>query len=342
MNIFKFGIDLPKKVEVSGVISRVSLSRNVEGIPFPNRATAIWSDDLKKRLWTLYQNYLAPKKFQWVELDKLNRNTLENFFFQSLIPKGVLDKPKEKILIYLKRKGILVNYQNHLQIFSVTSGLNLYRIYQEVDQLDNLIEGTLDYAFDDEWGYLTSSIDRLGTGMDLSIIIHLPALSLLYGEERFAQWLRDKDLQVKNYCGEDGIIGHIYHFSNLYSLGLSEWQIVDNLKKFGNTLIKWEKQIRETLKNTPSRYQELEESVIMRGRQLYRSDSNSIKDVFDFLSLWALGWQCGIFSAQKGLKLIEVKEILQKIWSRNLGLKKECLNILRFFRVISGEELRDV
>lgn len=69
--------------------------------------------------------------------------------------------------------------------------------------------------------------------MDLSVTIHLPALSLLYGENRFIQWMRDKNLQVKNFRGEDGVIGHIYHFSNLYSLGVSEWQIINDLKSLG-------------------------------------------------------------------------------------------------------------
>lgn len=81
---------------------------------------------------------------------------------------------------------------------------------------------------------------------------------------------------------------------------------------------------------------------MMKGKQLYQNDHFSFKDIFDFLSIWTLAWQCGIFSPSKGLKLVEVKDILQKIWENDSSLKKECLNILRFFRVISGEELCDV
>ena len=342
MRIFQIDFFVPKRVGLSRVISRASLSRNLEGIPFPNRLTSVWVEDLKQRTKNLYQKYFAPRRYQWVQLDTVPIHTLERFYFQSLIPKEVFDNPSNRYLIYNNNKGILVNYLDHLQIFSVTTGLNLNRIYQDVNKLDNLIEKDFDYAYSEEWGYLTSYPNRLGTGMDLSITIHLPALSLLYGEDRFSQWMRDKDLQVKNILGEDGLIGHIYRFSNLYSLGVAELKMVNNLKKFGCTLSRWEKQVKETFKNNSLRSQELEEAVVMKGRQLYRSSHFSIKDIFDFLSIWTLARQCGIFSPRKGLKLLEVKEILQKIWGNDSSLRKECMNILRFFRVISGEELCDV
>jgi len=342
MSILRLIHAIPGKVELSGITSRVSLARNIDGIPFPKSATPIWIDDLKQRIERLYHKYFAPKKYHWVQLDAIGHNSLEDYYFQSLIPRGVLENPTGRYLIYSKNKGILINYHDHLQIFSVISGFDLERIYQDVDKLDNLIEGTIDYAYRNEWGYLTSSPERLGTGMDLAFFVHLPALSMLYGEDRFTQWLRDKEFKVKSYRDESGIIGHIYHFSNRFTLGFSEWQIIDNLKKFGTTLIKWEKQVRETLENHPPRRRELEERVMMKGRQLFRSDISSAKEVFDFLSLWALAWQCGIFSPQRGLNFTEVKKILQRVWMNNLSFKKECLHILRFFRVISGEELYDV
>jgi len=342
MRIFFSNFFSQKPDNLSKVISRISLSRNIEDIPFPSRATSIWIEDLKQRIKNLYQKIFAAKKYQWVQLDTIPKNALEKFYYQNLIPREVLENPANRYLIYSSHKGILVNYLDHLQIFSITSGLDLNRIYQDVNKLDNLIEKNIDYAYSEEWGYLTSHVNKVGTGMDLSVTIHLPALSLLYGENRFIQWMRDKNLQVKNFRGEDGVIGHIYHFSNLYSLGVSEWQIINDLKKFGCTLSKWEKQVRESLKNNPPRSRELEETVMMKGRQLYRSGHFSLKDIFDFLSIWTLAWQCGIFSPRKGLKLIEVREILQKTWGNDNSLKKECLNILRYFRVISGEELCDV
>ncbi|NLJ50111.1 MAG: hypothetical protein GX428_11095, partial [Candidatus Atribacteria bacterium] len=328
-----------KPGELSKIVSRITLSRNIKGIPFPNRATLIWVEDLKQRTKNLYQKFLAPKKFQWVQLDTIPKSELENFYYQNLVPREVLNNPSNRFLMYSGYRGVLVNYLDHLQIFSVTSGLDLNRIYQDVNKLDNLIEKNIDYAYSEKWGYLTSRINKVGTGMDLSVTIHLPALSLLYGEDRFTQWMMDKPFLVKNFRGEDGVMGHVYRFSNLYSLGMTEWQIVNDLKKFGFTLSKWEKQVRESLKNNLLRSRDLEETVMMKGRQLYQGSHFSLKDIFDFLSICTLAWQCGIFSPRKGLKLREVKEILLKIWRNDTSLKEECLNILRFFRVISGEEL---
>ncbi len=342
MSLFHLIHVIPGKLEMTGVTSRVSLARNLEGIPFPASASSIWIDDLKQRLEKIYQHYLAPKKYRFVQLDAISHQSLEDFFFQNLIPRGVLENPSGRFLIYSKNRGILVNYHDHISVFSAVAGFDLDCVYRDVEKLDNLVEQNLDYAFRSDWGYLTSSPERLGTGMDVSLYIHLPALSLLYGEDRFTQWLRDKEFHVKNCQNENGIIGHIYHFSNRFTLGFSEWQILDSLKKFGMTLIKWEKQVRCTLKNSQTRRMELEENVMMKGKQLFRSDNHTMKDVFDFLSLWALAWQCGIFSPLQGLNFIEVKKILNKIWGTNLSFKRECLYILRFFRVISGEDLYDV
>lgn len=331
-----------KPGEFSKIVSRITLSRNIEGIPFPNRATLIWVEDLKQRMKNLYQRFFAPKKFRWVQLDTIPKNELDDFYYQNLIPREVLENPTNRYLMYSGYRGVLINYLDHLQIFSITSSLDLSRIYHDANKLDDLIEKNIDYAYSEKWGYLTSFINKVGTGMDLSVTIHLPALSLLYGEDRFIQWMKDKHFLVTNFRGEDGIIGHVYHFSNLYSLGVTECQIVNDLKKFGCTLLKWERQVRESLKKNLPRSRELEEMVMMKGKQLYQNDHFSFKDIFDFLSIWTLAWQCGIFSPSKGLKLVEVKDILQKIWENDSSLKKECLNILRFFRVISGEELCDV
>ena len=55
-------------------------------------------------------------------------------------------------------------------------GLQLSEAYQLADKIDDLFESKLDYAFDERIGYITACPTNVGTGLRVSIMVHLPAL----------------------------------------------------------------------------------------------------------------------------------------------------------------------
>ena len=58
--------------------------------------------------------------------------------------------------------------------------LDVYKrqAYNHAVQIDKAIEAKYPYAFDERFGYLTACPTNVGTGLQASVMLHLPALTL--------------------------------------------------------------------------------------------------------------------------------------------------------------------
>jgi len=58
--------------------------------------------------------------------------------------------------------SIMINEEDHLRIQCLAAGLQLEDTWNLCNQIDNLLEETIDYAFDEKFGYLTCCPTNLG------------------------------------------------------------------------------------------------------------------------------------------------------------------------------------
>ena len=72
--------------------------------------------------------------------------------------------------------SLMVNEEDHLRLQVIKSGLDLDGAWELVNQLDDEIESRLTYAYNEQLGYLTACPTNVGTGMRVSVLVHLPAL----------------------------------------------------------------------------------------------------------------------------------------------------------------------
>ena len=66
-------------------------------------------------------------------------------------------------------RALMINEEDHLRIQVLASGLQLERLWQDINRIDDLIESGVEYAFDSRLGYLTDCPTNLGTGMRASV-----------------------------------------------------------------------------------------------------------------------------------------------------------------------------
>ena len=69
-----------------------------------------------------------------------------------------------------------INEDDHLRITVNRSDLNLQAAWKQISALDDRVENQLTYAFSPQLGYLTACPANVGTGMRVSVLMHLPAL----------------------------------------------------------------------------------------------------------------------------------------------------------------------
>lgn len=215
------------------ISSRVRLARNVAGYPFFSKATDEQRGDLAARLRNCV---LGPGDGSWnylemAGIDELDQQVLVERHLISRQhadirgSRGVAVSPSEDV-------AIMVNEEDHLRIQVMRSGLQLDAIWDQINYLDDKIEEGVDYAFHPRYGYLTACPTNVGTGIRVSVMLHLPGLKLTSEIERVFRAAKDMRLAVRGLFGEGTeATGDFFQVSNQVTLGRTEEEIIDSFKK---------------------------------------------------------------------------------------------------------------
>ena len=159
-------------------LSVFSLRRNIGKYPFPAKLEEGQTQQLFEFMRNVLQSasfFQEPAILKSAEISPIDREYLfEHFFsweaFQNLTPgEGfVFDKLCQLF-------GIL-NGKDHLHLQWIDTQGNLEKAYTDFMKVENELGNALDFAFLPKFGYLTSDLSNCGTGLTVSIYLHLPAL----------------------------------------------------------------------------------------------------------------------------------------------------------------------
>src|ERR1700743_1873591 len=117
-----------------------------------------------------------------------------------------------------------------------------------IDEIDTALEAQLDFAFDEELGYLTACPTNVGTGMRASAMVHLPALVLSEQINQVIQAVNKIGLAVRGLYGEGTeALGNLFQVSNQTTLGEKEDDIIARLHKVIEQIIEHEQNARQML-----------------------------------------------------------------------------------------------
>lgn len=129
-----------------------------------------------------------------------------------------------------ERLSIMVNEEDHLRIQAVRGGLALAEAWADADRADDLLESQLDFAYSPRFGYLTCCPTNVGTGVRMSLMLHLPGLKLSGDIEKVKRAAGDMNLAVRGFYGEGSeAAGDFYQISNQTTLGKGEQAILNDL-----------------------------------------------------------------------------------------------------------------
>src|SRR5262249_50102335 len=139
-------------------------------------------------------------------------------------PRGTAFSDKENI-------SVMFNEEDHLRLQVLRSGFALDDAWSDIDRLDDALEQKVNYAFSEEFGYLTACPTNVGTGMRASVMLQLPALVMNKEIEKVFRSLQKINLAVRGLYGEGSrASGDFYQISNQVTLGRSEPTILQEIK----------------------------------------------------------------------------------------------------------------
>ncbi len=144
--------------------------------------------------------------------------------------------------------SVMINEEDHLRIQGFAGGLQLFEIFDFLNLLDDDLGMRIEYAFDKEFGYLTSCPTNIGTGLRASTLVHLPALVVTNEIEKIIRELHTKKILVRGLFGEGSEVkGNFFQLSSSVSLGRREEDIVSLVTEVVKDIVDMERDARADL-----------------------------------------------------------------------------------------------
>ena len=199
---------------------------------------------------------------------------------------GIAFNPAEDI-------SIMINEEDHLRLQGLGGGFNLHDTYNRLDQIDTAFSTVLNYAFNEDFGYLTACPTNAGTGLRVSVMIHLPALTLTGHIEKAFRAIQDLRLAIRGFYGEGSeALSNIYQISNQITLGRSEIEILNDLIAIIKELAEYENKARTKLLN--DNRIKIEDKIERAYAILHSARILSNAEAMDHLSSLRLGINTGL------------------------------------------------
>lgn len=299
--------------------SRIRLARNIKDVPFPDKLDDEKGKDIVKQVEDAFYTSIHTAnsyktKYLWTNEETTNKS----YFEKHLISYKLLSNYKKSAFIANKEEtvSIMINEEDHIRLQCINSGFNLEEAYAEADKLDNFLEEKLDYAFDEKLGYLSACPTNVGTGLRASVMIHLPAISMSNGMSQILNAVTQVGMTIRGLFGEGSEgDGNLYQVSNQITLGLSEEEIVNNLKAVVSQVANSEQMYREQLMKNYKH--ELEDKIYRSLGILKSAVLLSSKECLNLLSSVRMGVEMGII---KDVKCDIINPLLVEIQPATLQL----------------------
>ena len=287
------------------ISSRIRLARNIAGYPFLGKA----GDEQKREISSLIRRHVdavaTGGEWDYIEIAKTDEIDQQMLVERHLISRQHADPRGSRGVALSKNESIsvMVNEEDHLRIQVLRSGLQLDEIWTEINRIDDRLEEKLDYVFHPRYGYLTACPTNVGTGIRVSVMLHLPALKLTGEIERVFRAAKDMRLAVRGLFGEGTeATGDFFQISNQVTLGRTEDEIINDFKHMViPKIIDYEHRARKTL--VDERALALDDRVWRSYGALKNARTISSEETMLHLSHLRVGIHLG------RIKLVDIKTI---------------------------------
>jgi protein arginine kinase len=248
----------PEGPESDVVVScRIRLARNVDGYPFISRLESGRAAELAAKLQESLLEAKLDGETLWIPMSDATpvlRLLLRerNLISRDLAPleDGGSALPGRAVAFGdSETVSVMVNEEDHLRLQAMASGFDLQLAWQRAQVLDRYLEERIQFAFTPKLGYLTGCPTNVGTGLRASVMMHLPALSLVKSElGKVITAAQRTGLAVRGMQGEGSrAVGDFYQISNQVTLGRSETKLVEDLRHLVPVIVEFERKLRATL-----------------------------------------------------------------------------------------------
>lgn len=241
--------------------SRIRLARNIKNFKFLNTLTDIEKKQVINQVKNALENINLgnDKNLQFIDMNKITNTEALSMAEQHLISYDMATNRNNRAVLISNDKSvsIMINEEDHIRLQIFSGGFDIYDIYSQAQKIDSLLDERLKYAFDEQLGYLTECLTNIGTGMRVSVLLHLLALDRCGAINKISSTLSKMGFTIRGSFGEGSQVkGSFYQVSNQVTLGLNESTVIENLKSIVNQIISQERATRKMLIKSDMKFQD--------------------------------------------------------------------------------------
>ena len=229
------------------LFSKVRLARNLSDTPFKSRMSREIKKNTVKKLYASVKNSDIAGDFNIVDLSAVSAVKAVSYAEKQLISPEFAKEKGAFLLSSDESASIMLCEKDHIRITAFAGGFATEEAYKNADRIDNVFIHNLPIAFDEKLGFLTASPINLGTGLKVSVALHLPAIKSNGGMPRLASMVGKLGLSLRSLYNDKGAF---YLLSNQISMGITEKAAIDNINAVAAQIIRQERNLRDVMKNS--------------------------------------------------------------------------------------------
>ena len=283
------------------ISTRIRFARNIDGFKFnikDERELNRLEEYIKEHLYSIGYG------LKFLKLKDMDDITKMSLVEKNLIsPEFAVDKKELGSILINDEENIciMIGEEEHLSIQVFSSGMDLENTLNLAIEIDEVIGNNLGYCVNKKYGYLTSSLNNIGTGLKASVMVHLPALTKTRNTKKVLETISNFGINISGVYGENSeSTGDMYQISNKQTIGITEKEIIQNLKAIVDNVIKQERQARKFLAKDSI---DLEDKIYRSYGILSNCKKISLDEARKLLSYIKIGTDLGILDELTDLKV---------------------------------------
>lgn len=305
------------------ISTRIRFARNLADYRFnPNKEE---SCEIEKMIEE--KTHEIGYNLKFLKLKNMDEITKLSLVEKNIIsPELAVKEDRGAILINEEENiSIMINEEEHFRIQVFNSGLELENTLNLAIEIDEKIQELFNIAKSKEYGYLTSCPTNVGTGMRVSVMVHLPGLTRTGNIKKILNTITSFGMEIRGIHGENTKSeGDMYQISNKQTLGVTEENIIKKIKIITEKIIEQERIARKYLAEDEI---ELEDKVYRSYGILKNCRKISQSEAIKLLTEVKLGTDMGIITEMTDKKVLELylyikPANLQKYFGAEMNVKE--------------------
>src|SRR5688572_6698758 len=213
--------------------TRCRIARNLEQLPFPWRANEFQRKSAAESLLNAAERAGGPlRDAESLAAERLTQEQVNHLVEWRYASRAWAEGGSHRWILTARDRtvSLLINEEDHLRIQAIAPGFLVESCMAGAEEIERSLNRYVPFARNDRVGYLTSALTNAGTGLRVSVFMHLPGLLQTGALDSRLDTVKELGAAVRGLYGEgtQGTAG-LFQISNRRAFDLHPQDIASGV-----------------------------------------------------------------------------------------------------------------